>query len=77
MPRQPNLSRLSPRDECLARIALANTPQDRRRLGLSAVVGPPEGTAIIVAPDRGDDEGSGLSCESRSSNGLEDPEQDV
>lgn len=77
MPKEPNLSRLSPRDECLTRVALANAPQDQLRGGLSAVAGPPHGTAIILAPDRSGDDGSGLSYGSSRSNGLGEPEQDV
>ena len=77
MPKQPNLSRLSPRDECLARIALANMPRHRPGLRLGAVVDLSEGTAIIVAPDGSGEKKSGLICGSRSSNGLEVTEQDV
>ena len=77
MPKEPNLSRLPPRDECLARIALANTPQYRLRLGLSAVVGPPDGTAIILASDRSGDEETGLSCGSSSSAAPWGSERDV
>ena len=51
-----NLTPLSPRDECLARVALANTPGDRLRLGLSVVVGDPEGNAVVLLPDTPYDE---------------------
>ena len=77
MPKEPNLARLSPRAECLARVALANIPQDRLRLGLSAVVGPPDGTAIILASDRSGDEEPESSCGSSISNGPGGSEQDV
>ena len=77
MPKEPNLSRLPPRDECLARIALANTPQYRLPLGLSAVVGPPDGKAIILVSDRSGDGEPELSFGSSSSTGLGVPEQDV
>ena len=77
MPKPPDLSRLSPREECLARVVLANTPQDRLRLGLSAVVSPPDGTGIILASDRGGDEETGLIRGSSISNGPGGSEQDV
>ena len=77
MPKEPNLARLSPRDECLARVALANTPQDRLRLGPSAVVGPPDGTAIILASDRSGDEETELSCGLSINNGPGGSERNV
>ena len=77
MPKEPNLSRLPPREECLARIALANTPQYRLRLGLSAVVGPPNGTAIILVSDRSGDGELELSCGSLSSAAPWGSERDV
>ncbi|MCY4477355.1 MAG: hypothetical protein OXC70_05145 [Gammaproteobacteria bacterium] len=77
MTKQRELSRLSPRDECLARVALANTPQERLCLGPSAVVGPPDGTAIILASDRSGDEETELSCELSSRNGTGAFERDV
>ena len=77
MPKEPNLSRLPPRDECLARIALANTPQYRLPLGLSAVVGPPDGTAIILVSERNGDGKPDLSCGSSSSAGPWASERDV
>ena len=77
MPNEPNLSRLSPRDECLARVTLANTPQYRLRLRLSAVVGSPDGPAIILVSDRSGDGEPELSCGSSSSTGLGLPEQAV
>ena len=46
-----NLTELSARDECLARVALANTPEDRLSLGLSAVIGLKDGSTAILRPD--------------------------
>ena len=77
MPKEPNLSRLPPRDECLARIALANTPRYRLPFDLSAVVGPTDGTAIIFVSDRSGDGEPELSCGSSSSAGPWGSERDV
>ena len=77
MPKEPNLSRLPPREECLARIALANTPRYRLSLGLSAVVGSPDGTGIILVSDRSGDGEPELSCGSSSSAQPWGSERDV
>ena len=71
----PNLSSLSPRDECLARIALANTPADRLRLGLSAVVGNADGTVAVLTPDPGAGEKPQASGEPLSQPGSEAPDR--
>lgn len=47
----PNLTQLDAREECLARVALANTPKDRQRLGLEAIIGGVDGSVSIINPD--------------------------
>ena len=46
-----NLTSLSPVDEFLARVAISAPGQDRLRVGLPAVVGGPDGRAIVIEPE--------------------------
>ena len=46
-----NLTLLSPVEEAIARVAISAPGEDRLRLGLPAVVGDPDGRAVIIEPN--------------------------
>lgn len=46
-----NLTSLSPLDEAIARVAISKPCEERLRLGLPAVIGTPDGRAIVIRPE--------------------------
>ena len=69
-----NLTALSAREEGLARVALANTPQDGLRPGRSAAVGQSDRSALILAPDNASGEQPGMDGGPPANTEVEVPE---